>query len=77
MGAAEPWPGRECSRQLRLLRLACSTDARPLAPCAPAGELVLLLHWSVLNYAGVVKILKKHGAPLPCLPLQWLPACLP
>ncbi len=26
-----------------------------------AGEMVLLLHWSLLNYAGVVKILKKHG----------------
>ena len=26
-----------------------------------AGEMVLLLHWSMLNYAGVVKILKKHG----------------
>lgn len=24
------------------------------------GEMVLLLHWSLLNYAGVVKILKKH-----------------
>lgn len=24
------------------------------------GELVLLLHWSLLNYAAVVKILKKH-----------------
>lgn len=24
------------------------------------GELVLLLHWSLVNYAGVVKILKKH-----------------
>ena len=27
-----------------------------------AGEMVLLLHWSMLNYAAVVKILKKHGA---------------
>ncbi len=26
-----------------------------------AGEMVLLLHWSLLNYAAVVKILKKHG----------------
>lgn len=25
------------------------------------GEMVLLLHWSLLNYAAVVKILKKHG----------------
>lgn len=25
-----------------------------------AGEMVLLLHWSLLNYAAVVKILKKH-----------------
>lgn len=25
---------------------------------------VLLLHWSLLNYAGLVKILKKHGEPL-------------
>lgn len=24
------------------------------------GEMVLLLHWSLLNYAAVVKILKKH-----------------
>jgi hypothetical protein len=24
------------------------------------GELVLLLHWSLVNYAGVAKILKKH-----------------
>ena len=27
---------------------------------------MLLLHWSMLNYAAVVKILKKHGG----LPLQ-------
>ena len=25
---------------------------------------MLLLHWSMLNYAAVVKILKKHGAAL-------------
>ena len=25
------------------------------------GEMVLLLHWSMLNYTAVVKILKKHG----------------
>ena len=25
-----------------------------------AGELVLLLHWSTLNVAGLIKILKKH-----------------
>ena len=24
------------------------------------GELVLLLHWSLVNYAAVAKILKKH-----------------
>lgn len=24
------------------------------------GELVLLLHWSIMNYAGTLKILKKH-----------------
>lgn len=24
------------------------------------GEMVLLLHWSLINYAGVIKILKKH-----------------
>ena len=38
-----------------------------------AGEMVLLLHWSMLNYAAVVKILKKHGAS----PLQKLltPLC--
>lgn len=24
------------------------------------GEMVLLLHWSLVNYAGVAKILKKH-----------------
>lgn len=29
------------------------------------GEMVLLLHWSLLNYAAVVKILKKHGKHLP------------
>ena len=28
-----------------------------------AGEMVLLLHWSLLNYTAVVKILKKHGKP--------------
>ena len=27
--------------------------------------MVLLLHWSMLNYAGVVKILKKHGKQMP------------
>lgn len=32
--------------------------------CLVAGEMVLLLHWSMLNYAAVVKILKKHGEPL-------------
>lgn len=26
----------------------------------PTGEMVLLLHWSFLNYAAVTKILKKH-----------------
>jgi SPX domain len=26
----------------------------------PAGELVLLLHWSTLNVTGLSKILKKH-----------------
>lgn len=30
--------------------------------------MVLLLHWSLLNYAAVVKILKKHGEPHPLLP---------
>jgi len=29
---------------------------------ALAGQLVLLYHWSMLNYAALVKILKKHGA---------------
>jgi hypothetical protein len=28
------------------------------------GELVLLLHWSIVNYAGVLKILKKHDKML-------------
>ena len=27
---------------------------------ASVGEMVLLLHWSLLTYAAVVKILKKH-----------------
>ena len=26
-----------------------------------AGEMVLLMNWSCLNYAALVKILKKHG----------------
>ena len=30
--------------------------------CMLPGEMVLLLHWSMLNYTAVVKILKKHGA---------------
>lgn len=29
------------------------------------GTLVLLQNWSALNYAALVKILKKHGAPCP------------
>ena len=28
-----------------------------------AGEMVLLVHWSLLNCAAVTKILKKHGEP--------------
>jgi hypothetical protein len=32
-----------------------------LDACCCTGEMVLLLHWSLLNYAAVVKILKKHG----------------
>ena len=35
---------------------------RKLTYCA--GEMVLLLHWSLLNYTAVVKILKKHGEPV-------------
>ena len=35
--------------------------SRKLTHCA--GEMVLLLHWSLLNYTAVVKILKKHGEP--------------
>lgn len=31
------------------------------------GELILLLHWSLLNYAAVVKILKKHDKRTGCL----------
>lgn len=31
------------------------------AAVACTGEMVLLLHWSLLNFAAVVKILKKHG----------------
>lgn len=42
------------------LLLDAVTIAAGVFPCA--GELVLLLHWSLLNYAAVVKILKKHGA---------------
>lgn len=34
-------------------------------PAAAPGEMVLLLHWSLLNYAAVVKILKKHGKGVP------------
>ena len=30
------------------------------------GQLVLLFHWSMLNYAALVKILKKHGARAGC-----------
>lgn len=33
----------------------------PTTRLLTAGEMVLLLHWSMLNYAAVVKILKKHG----------------
>jgi hypothetical protein len=29
------------------------------------GTLVLLQNWSALNYAALVKILKKHGATTP------------
>lgn len=40
--------------------------------------MVLLLHWSMLNYAAVVKILKKHGEllfqDLSCLLLDDCPA---
>lgn len=39
-----------------------------LLPPGLAGEMVLLLHWSLLNYAALAKILKKHGALL----LWWL-----
>ena len=39
-------------------RTACS------AALLFAGEMVLLLHWSMLNYTAVVKILKKHGASM-------------
>ena len=34
------------------------------------GQLVLLFHWSMLNYAALVKILKKHGAPVGLLPIR-------
>jgi hypothetical protein len=53
--------------------------------CANTGEMVLLLHWSMLNYAAVVKILKKHGEfrhtnphsddPHAILPGDWLLLC--
>jgi hypothetical protein len=36
---------------------------QPVLSPVHAGEMVLLLHWSLLNYAAVVKILKKHGEP--------------
>ena len=26
-----------------------------------AGSMILLLHWSLLNFIAVIKILKKHG----------------
>ena len=29
-----------------------------------AGQLVLLFHWSMLNYTALIKILKKHGTTL-------------
>lgn len=28
--------------------------------CPHAGELVMVLHWSLINYSAIVKILKKH-----------------
>ena len=53
-----PPPGGDCLR-------ACIANMPLLTPPPPpfttAGEMVLLLHWSLLNYAAVVKILKKHG----------------
>jgi hypothetical protein len=35
-----------------------------------AGEMVLILHWSLLNFAAVMKILKKHGTSAPHFALQ-------
>jgi hypothetical protein len=48
----------ECSTALRAF---CTAERVP----APAGQLVLLFHWSMLNYAALVKILKKHGTLSP------------
>ena len=43
----------------------------PTTRLLTAGEMVLLLHWSMLNYAAVVKILKKHGElPRQCTALS-------
>ena len=41
--------------------------------CECTGEMVLLLHWSMLNYTAVVKILKKHGESHLH---RWLHACI-
>lgn len=48
-----------------------------LRPCPPLpkqmvdfhGELVLMLHWSLVNYAAVAKILKKHDKMTGCVSL--------
>lgn len=50
-------------QQTALQTYALRPHGHTLTPCgARAGQLVLLFHWSMLNYAALVKILKKHGA---------------
>lgn len=47
-----------CER-LKLVPILCKrTDVET---GRSAGEMVLLLHWSMIIYTSVVKILKKHG----------------
>ena len=34
--------------------------AAPWRTCVHAGDLVMTMHWSQINYSAIVKILKKH-----------------
>ena len=44
--------------KLLALTVLVSKLLRPLSK--HAGELVMVLHWSLINYSAIVKILKKH-----------------